>query len=189
MVVALAGLGVVTLFLLLATLGSMREVVLMRGEVEALAQLVKRPPPPSFVDDVIPPAFAKLIETHQQSWVNSGSPESIAVSFVSPRCGPCENLVTGVRSALDEGLIQVERLLFVAWALDDAMAKEFAEACPGHAVPDIGGRLARVLEIRGTPTVLVVDPESRRVLDYTLEGSAQWITARLTSGSIPQLTR
>ena len=56
------GLGVLTVLLLLAVLGAMREVVLVRGELEAFGQLVKRPPPPSFVDAVLPAPLVDVLE-------------------------------------------------------------------------------------------------------------------------------
>jgi hypothetical protein len=47
--VAALVVGALTMFLLLAVLGTMREVTLLSGETGALAQLIKSPPPATFV--------------------------------------------------------------------------------------------------------------------------------------------
>jgi hypothetical protein len=60
--IAVWGLAALTLFLALAVLGSMRETVLLRGEVEALSQLIKNPPPPSFIGSTTPNTLRKVLE-------------------------------------------------------------------------------------------------------------------------------
>src|SRR5215217_4382120 len=64
---AVLSLGVLTAFLLLAVLGAMREVVLVRGELEAFGQLVKRPPPPSYVEAALPASLVGVLEETRAS--------------------------------------------------------------------------------------------------------------------------
>jgi hypothetical protein len=64
--VAALVVGALTVFLLLAVLGAMREVTLLRGETGALAQLIKSPPPPTFVQggqvpDALKPQLSRLL--------------------------------------------------------------------------------------------------------------------------------
>lgn len=49
------------LFLFATVLGTMREAVILRGDVAALAQLITKPPLPSYLGEVVPAAIAEEI--------------------------------------------------------------------------------------------------------------------------------
>lgn len=170
------GLGVLTVFLLLAVLGAMREVVLLRGELEAFGQLVKRPPPPSYVDASLPSALVGAIEA---ALVPCENDDRLVVAFVSPGCKPCEDLVQGLALAAEQGELRREDLFFVVWAARDEDAERLVPDLPGPGVSDSGGSLARASEIRGTPTVFVVSRSDYQVLDYDLEGEPEWVLRHL----------
>jgi len=155
----------------------MREVVLVRGELEAFGQLVKRPPPPSYVEAALP---ASLVGVLEETRASAGDDGRLMVAFVSPGCKPCEDLVLGLSAAADEGKLRREDMFFVVWALTDAEAERMVPDLPGRAVSDSGGSLARVCEIRGTPTVFVVSRSDYHVLDYDMEGDTQWVLSHLT---------
>lgn len=63
MFAAIVLLAALTVLLALAVLGSMGETVLLRGEVEALSQLITSPPPPSFLHGLVPHGLRELIES------------------------------------------------------------------------------------------------------------------------------
>jgi hypothetical protein len=176
MVWVVLSLGVLTVFLLLAVLGAMREVVLMRGELEAFGQLVKRPPPPSYVEATLPAPLVDVLDETLAPGVDDGG---LMVAFVSPGCKPCEDLVLGLSAAAEERRLRREDLFFVVWAMKDADAERMVPDLPGQAVSDSGGSLARTCEIRGTPTVFVVSRSDYRVLDYDMEGDTEWVLSHL----------
>jgi hypothetical protein len=111
--IALALLGALTLFLALAVLGSMRETVILRVEVEALSQLITSPPPPSFIDGPAPGDLRRLLESIEPMWTDPGSS---LVAFVTPGCRPCDDVATELSRAAAEGQIREDDLLFVVWA-------------------------------------------------------------------------
>lgn len=96
---AVLALATTTVFFLLAVLGAMRETVLLRGQVEALSQLVRHPPPPSYVGGRAPEALVRAIEMAGETAVADGP---LAVAFVSPGCAPCEDLVAGLAAAVED---------------------------------------------------------------------------------------
>jgi hypothetical protein len=57
-------LGIVVLLLFLVILGVMREVVILRGEVTALTQLITIPPAPSFLGKRVPNALARKLPSN-----------------------------------------------------------------------------------------------------------------------------
>jgi hypothetical protein len=183
--IALILLGGLTLFLALAVLGSMRETVLLRGEVDALSQLITSPPPPSFVGGPAPDDLRRLLESIEPM---STHPGSSLVAFVSPGCKPCDDILTGLSRAAEEGQIRSDDLLFVVWAEETNAVRRFASQLPGHTVIDDSGDLARKCEIRATPTLLLVSRDFT-VVDYNPEGGVEWILSRLSPNTAVPLAR
>lgn len=169
------GLVSVTLFLALAVLGSMRETVLLRGEVKALSQLITSPPPPSFVRGRVPDALRKTL---QQLHAAPAAATRWLVAFVTPGCGPCQEVATGLRNAVGRGEVLASDLVFVVWA-SRREASAFASELPGHVLIDDDGDLARSCEVKATPTSFVVSRADFRVLDFDLEGGVEWILDRM----------
>lgn len=173
--IALIATAALTVFLVLCVLGTMREAALLRGEVKALSDLVRHPPPPSYVGDEAPALLRdRLLE------LDGSSSRPVLVAFVSPGCQPCEVLVEGLRAAVDSGHLSATDILSVVWAQTSDQAEQFAERVPGTPVADAKGALSRACEVRATPTLLVISPGDHRVTDFNLEGDVQWVLARLT---------
>lgn len=184
MEVIVVALAVLTGFLLLAILGAMREVTLLRGEVEAFAQLIKSPPAPSFVRTQAPDALKRVLRARVPA---AGVDGAQLVAFVSPYCQSCERLAKEVEAAAHAGSVADDRLLFVVWARTEAEAIEMSAKLPGRTVLDVDGSLATACEIRATPTLFLVSDRDFTVVDYTLEGDAQWVLNHLTPTAAPVL--
>lgn len=185
MVEALIALAGLTSFFCLAVLGAMREVVLLRGEVKAFRDIVQRPPPPSFVHERIP---AALIAELEGALAADRVSDRLVVSFVAPGCGPCEALVDGLAAAVANGKVDRDDLGFVIWTMEADAGRLLQSRVPSPAIVDAGGALSRACEIRGTPTVFLVSRVDYSVLDYTLEGTAEWVISRLTNVAAPRLS-
>jgi hypothetical protein len=177
MALALAGAYAVTGFLVLAMLGAMREIVLLRAEVATLSRLIRYPPEPSYAQEraSVPAMLAPLLEAHESYG------ERQLVAFVAPGCGPCEGLARDVSAAIDRGQLDAKDVLFFVWAATARETDEMVNRLPGYAVPDYEGRLARVCEIRGTPALMIVAKDGHAVIDFQYEGDVQWIIRHLTS--------
>jgi hypothetical protein len=160
----------------------MREIVLLRGEVTAVSTLVKNPPPPSFIGEAAPAALFDVLTSELPA--DTGAPGQL-LAFVTPSCGPCEGLVSGLRAAIDTGRVHRDDVLFVIWALPLSDWKRFSKTLPARAVPDIEGRLARICEVRGTPAMFVLSRADSTVLDYNPTGDAEWAITRITNRTRP----
>jgi hypothetical protein len=184
--IALALLGALTLFLALAVLGSMRETVILRVEVEALSQLITSPPPPSFIGGPAPGDLRRLLESIEPMWTDPGSS---LVAFVTPGCRPCDDVATELSRAAAEGQIREDDLLFVVWASETNEVRRFAARLPGRTIIDSDGDLARTCEVRATPTFLIVSRNDFTVLDFNAEGGVEWILERLVPNVAAPTTR
>jgi len=173
--IAIAGLAVLVVFLTLAVLGAMREVVVLRGDVKAFRDLVQRPPAPSFVGGRLPSLMSKMLPR-----VHSGSPHGRRlVVFLSPGCQPCQDLADGLSVAIAQGAVRAEDLTPVVWSFTPEEANRYASGLPFDSIPDGDGKLARACEVRATPTLFIVSEGAHEVLDYSPEGSVQWVIDRL----------
>lgn len=174
-------LAIATIFFLLATLGTMRDVVQLRAEVDALSYLVKTPPAPSFVGNVAPEPLARLVASEDRPEAS----DKMVVAFVTPACGPCESLTDGLGAAISEGLIRAENILFAIWALPGSDWETFVTRLPARYIADIDGKLARACEVRATPATLVISRPDLTVVDYAAEGDVRWITDHFKTTILP----
>lgn len=181
MIWVVLALPAVVVFLLLALLGVMRETVLLRGEVKAFQDLIRRPPPPKFVNGHMPEALTRALAPRLPFAPGS---HQLLVAFVSPGCAPCEETVDALAAAVADGRVRHEDLAFVVWVLDETEGELFSPRIPGAFVLDSTGELSRACEVRATPTLFLVERDSYRVLDYSLEGTPQWATSRLATDNL-----
>jgi hypothetical protein len=184
-VIALAVVVLCIAFLLLVVLSLMREIELLRGEVAAVTTLVKNPPPPSFIGDVAPARMKQVIE--RELSCDTGSSRQI-LAFVTPSCGPCENLVSGMAVAIRDGRLNRDDILFAIFALPLSGWEQWSRKIPARAIADIEGRLAGACEVRATPAMFVISRHDWKVLDFNLEGEAEWAISRLSPAVMPPLT-
>lgn len=181
MLVALVVTAVATVFLYLVTLTLMREVVLLRGEVDSISTLIKNPPPPSFVGELAPAGLRDLI---RQSSPDQHDGLQI-VAFVRSGCGPCQSLVGGLSSAIESGRLDPQRLLFVVQTNGGPESRRFAASLPAYGVSDLDGSYARLCEVRGTPSLFAVDRSTGMVIAFNAGGDPEWVTSRLTEPLVP----
>ncbi|MGH2916665.1 MAG: hypothetical protein ACRDMX_16940 [Solirubrobacteraceae bacterium] len=164
----------ICLVLLLAILGTMRETVIMRGEVTALAQLITDPPPPSFLGDRIPDALAQ----HLVERVGSKQEERqvLVVALVSPTCSACKSLVAEIERAVSSGALGRSQIfLVVTWPEEPNPSIYKRAAMFAEATLDEDGTLARACELRFTPTLIAVDVESMTATAHKPGGDIRWI--------------
>ena len=105
----LGALAVASLFVLI--LGVMREVVIMRGEVTALSQLITDPPPPSFLGQRLPDALSRRLAPPEAN--TSGTPGTWVVAFLSPGCASCKSVLDDVAAAVEDGTLKRGDVRFV----------------------------------------------------------------------------
>lgn len=180
MSVALAG-GI--LFVALVVLGVMREVVILRGEVAALSQLITDPPPPSFLNERLPDALSRRLAFVTEGRRTPSRPHVVA--FVSPGCEGCTALVRELRVAVGEGRVDPGAVSFVVTWADSAEPDVYHEAAAvADTVLDADGALARVCEVRATPTLLAVESQGLTVFAHKAGGDPEWVGSVLGSSKI-----
>lgn len=170
-------LTVAILPLFLVILAVMREVVILRGEVTALSQLIVDPPVPSYLGQKLPRALARRLE--EMAGGLAPSRRVHAVLFLKNACEGCNDLVADVRRAVGDGILDREDISFVVAAGEEAPIARAAQSISRSVVLDPGGKLLDESEIRATPTVLTVRGDTLDVLDYKLGGELGWIIDQL----------
>jgi hypothetical protein len=180
--VAVAALAALVVLLLLAALGAMRETSLLRGEVKAIADLVKNPPKPSYVGDVVPAALRQILRDSAASATERTGAPTLVV-FVAPGCLACEELVKGLAGALSEGVLRDPDVLVVAWTVPGGGREgaRLLSRLSSRTHLDEGGRVATACEIRTTPTLLLVSEGDGALIDYTMGGGTSWVLERMTA--------
>jgi hypothetical protein len=173
----MAGLGGFSAFLLLAHLGTMREVVLLRGDVKVFRDLIQHPPAPSFVNGRLPDELVNKLSERDATMPGRHQ----VVAFLSPGCRPCEQLGEDLSTAVANGDLERDDVFVVAWAFATDEAERFAARLGLPYLVDVNGDLARACEIRGTPTLFVVERDTHKVLDFSPEGSAAWVLDRMNT--------
>jgi len=161
--------------LFLVVLSLMREIVLLRGEVAGLTQVITIPPTPSIIGQRLP---TEILSTITAGLAGDPEEESSdhAVLFLSPGCGGCDNVVRELESALADALIVHSRITAVVPA--SPHAQEVAAPLRSHGVTvisDRGVNLFEACDVRGTPMILAVATSSGQAVDYTYEGGVAWI--------------
>lgn len=185
MTVALVLLICVNVFLALAALGAMREMGLLRAEVDAWQDLVKNPPPPSFIGAEPPPALAEVLQSEWTPLPPQEVPAKELVAFLSPGCSPCEHIAESLTAAVENRDLSSKHLRFIVWTFSEPEGKALAARLPGESVLDLDGSIASACEVRGTPTLLMVSREEQRVVDFSTEGKISWVLDHL-AGQAPR---
>lgn len=166
------------LFLFATVLGTMREAVILRGDVAALAQLITKPPLPSYLGEVVPAAIAE--EIGGRIGFSCDPPRAHVLLFLRDGCSGCEGLLGDVREAVGRGTLSpVDISAVVSAASHDAPVVRAAEAVSGHVTLDERAVLFTAAEVRGAPTLLAIWTDSLRAFDCEIGGDVGWIHERL----------
>jgi hypothetical protein len=139
---------------------------------------VKHPPPPSFVGQVAPEPIRRALASELPSDADNSVQ---VVVFVTTTCGACEDLISGIRTAIARGRLSRDDVLFVVWALPESGWRTFASALPARYVSDIDGVIGRAGEIRASPASFAVSREDWIVVDYNMGGDGEWIISQINS--------
>lgn len=179
MTVADFALAVSAITLFLVILGVMREVVILRGEVRALSNLIVSPPTPYYFGERLPRALSEALPSLRDG-VYADEPHVIA--FVSPGCGPCTDLTTEIRDRVLTRELDPTKISFVVCNASES-AEFFKEVASvgSETVADELGRMMTTWEIRATPSLLALSAGDRRVVDFVAGGDVEWIKEKLTA--------
>lgn len=175
-----AGIAVIVLadvILFILALTFMREVVILRGEIVALSQLITTPPTPRLIGRVVP---AALLERTAMALRQSGSH---VVIFLSDTCGSCSDLVREVTPLVAGGELNAKHITCVVESRSAKTSVAAPLAMHGvEVVEDREGRIATECDVRGNPMLVSVNPQTGEATDYTYGGGARWILGHTSEG-------
>lgn len=177
--IVIAILAILIIALALALVATLREVVLLRGDVSALAQLITSPPVPVLVDKDLPDSL------HRNLPDSGDQGDTVVVLFLSDDCGPCRQIADNLQRVAELHPTVPSSLLAVlrSRSLEASPVKPALDELRIKTVVD-NGRIADECDIRGTPGFLAYDRSTRRVTDYSYGGDVAWIVDRLSTTKI-----
>ncbi len=171
-------LAMITLFLLLAVLGTMREAIILREHVAALSQLIVKPPAPSFLHQPLPDVIADRLSLPGR--LRERSHQSHVILFFSAGCNGCAAFIPRLQEVVNEDLIDSSQLsCIVSASSENEPVYQLARAVCGTAILDRQGQLAKALEVKMTPVQFAISTHTLEVVDYTLGGDVEWIRQQL----------
>ncbi|MGI8968752.1 MAG: hypothetical protein ACR2GA_06585 [Chloroflexota bacterium] len=176
MTIADAVLVALFVLLLLVLLGVMREVLILRGHVAALAQLITHPPAPSYLGQPLPGAVASRLEFNSRA--ETGMP--LILLYLSKGCSGCDGLIRDLRQAVALGRLSAAAVTCIVRAgAEQDETYQAAEAIGCRMIVDRDGKLYDFLEIRGTPTQMALWNDTAEVFAYHIGGDVQWMLDKL----------
>jgi hypothetical protein len=185
MAAALIGIAVCIVTLFLIVLSTMREIVILRGEVAALSQLITKPPTPTIIGSPLPGSLQAAVTKTPSNGRTNGHASLHVVMFLNDTCGSCTALVEAVHASVIAGKIDPFRLICVVHGrLDDHLAVPLREVGV-NVVHDPQGTLTEECGVRRTPMLLSVLDVDGNGVDYVYGGDVKWILGQLQYGAVP----
>lgn len=174
MTVVISILAVATLLLLVTVFGLMRELLIVRADVQALSTLITNPPTPTYLGEQAPRPLVEVLRIDDVGI-------SRVVLFLSDTCPSCRDLTREITARQANAAWLASALLVVvnksgrkSLGLDDLRCR---------VVEDHRGDLHRACELRGVPGALAISQQSGIVLDYAVGPSPDWVIRYLTTSS------
>ena len=165
------------MLLILLVVGMMREIVVLRGEIAAFADLIKHPPPPTYVGRDLPD---RLRESLEEIGLTS---DHLVVAFASPSCGPSSQMLENLAEALADGQLHEDDVVVVMATDRGRVDTEMSQGIP-NVIHDVDGRLAHAAEVRTTPALVWVSLSQGVALEHHYGGSVEWMMQRLQAASL-----
>lgn len=174
-IVAVLATGLIALGLIVLVV--MRDLAATRERVRVLTSLVTAPGVSELLGKRLPPG---LVERFDSASATRPAVPMVAVVALRQGCSACEELLDELSVVVREGRLQRDHLQFVVEAanLTDPLL-ESARALGEVAVHDEDGSLLASLLITATPTLVVAQSDTWRVLDFKLGGDVLWLEDRL----------
>lgn len=164
----------------LVVLTQMREVIILRGEVSALAQLITNPPVPRIIGSPVPDRLRTQVLGRRSLATVGELPGMVVVMFLSDTCGSCAQLVDEVGAHLSRGELQTDSVIAVITQSNTSRRSELWGALSAQDLLVIAdeGQLSRECDVRATPMLLAVDIPSGVATEYSYGSGASWIAQR-----------
>lgn len=159
---------------ILCILAVMRETVLLRGDVSALANLITNPPTPKTLDQDLPIAIKTKAEMLNRS--------NVSILYLSDDCSPCRDIAARMPTIIEvypELREQVVAVVHTTRPAQSTIGREMENV--GIPVVLDNGDLTRASDIRGTPGFLLYDTLLGRVTDFSYGADLAWVVDRSTT--------
>lgn len=164
----------------LVVLTQMREVIILRGEVSALAQLITNPPIPRIIGSPVPDRLRTEVLDRRLRAAVGRELSGVVVMFLSDTCGSCTQLAHEVGSHLSRGELQADAVIAVITQSNASSRSDLWRALEAQKLLIIvdEGQLSRECDVRATPMLLAVDATTGVATEYSYGSGASWIAQR-----------
>lgn len=171
--VTLTVVSIVTITLLVAILGTMREVVILRSEVTTLSQLILVPPEPAYLDASPPDELLARLSLRDLR-------ERVAVLFLSTDCTSCLRLTRACAEQIESGVLSPDMLhVVLTKPSTHASLTRTLRSCGINIIEDSNGAISSSCSILLTPSALILDKQRSRVESFRSGVSISWILDEL----------
>lgn len=168
----------VSLILLLVSLALMREIVILRGDVSALSQLITSPPDPRIIGHEIPQRIFAAVASGDEAYREDA--QACAV-FMADDCGACSKLADDIAATVGSPWLDLSRFCAVVDTHDPDASYICRKLLSARmkVIHDHGATLAKECDVRGTPMSISFLATSGIALDYKYGGDLHWISERM----------
>lgn len=179
MITVVIALAAIVVALAVVVLTLMREVVITRGEIYALSQVIIKPPDPSMLDQPLPPEVSRLLPVRAEA----STPDRF-VLFLADDCGACKDLANDLAALAADLQSDLVPVLFAAVIRGPALARptgiERALTLANVTVSrDETGGVFDACQIWGTPTIALVRGPEQLVVEASAGPTISWVSQRL----------
>lgn len=163
----------------LALLSLMREVVMLRGDVSALSQLITEPPEPDIIGKPMPDAIlSKVRDAPSASHLRPSG--FMCAIFLSDDCGACGSLTDDLVATVE--LDPVIRMgICGVVPLTVPQPSSIAPRLAAVGIPVVGddGSLSSECGLRATPLAICFERDSGRATEFEYGPDLAWVMGRL----------
>lgn len=180
-VLVLVAISTSSVIALLCVLAALREIVILRGDVHALSQLITTPPEPAIMNAALPRRLANLVYEASSLAGPGARSATHCVVFASEDCGPCRDLLVRLEKAAENySDLRANVSVVVKVGAGQKSRIEGTLRRAGIQYVRDSGELAKECGVRGTPMTVGVNSATGIVTEYTYGSDEQWIISRST---------
>jgi hypothetical protein len=163
---------VALMFVVLLVLGAMREILILRREVNTAIDIITVPPRPPYLGKRLPDDVQRALEPGLSEY----APELLL--FLSEGCNSCVQVLKEIERHRDASASESGVPVRAAIVTDQSLARRLLrinERTQLSIINDAADAAYRLTGLRGRPSALRIEWPSRTVVDYTRGVEPEWL--------------
>jgi hypothetical protein len=163
-------------FFALVVLGTLRELMVARTEINAVLRVLGEEQAPAVLQQRLPASVRERLPIQAL-----GTPGRRVILAVAEGCGSCNAFLRTLANGRSASLAGSVTCVVEAKGADSELVG-LAERISGNVIVDRAGAVLSDLDIRTTPAMLVVDTASETVIGHHTGPDGAWLENALRSG-------